>query len=579
MFDRNLLYALIISVVIVVAFQMYYQYAYPPPQKKRPVPTGVEEPPKPVPPQVKKEQPEPPPKPAPSSAAQPEQVKPEQPKVAEVRLKIDTPLYEAVVSSWGGKIVSFRLKKYRVNGNMGPDSDNLVNLDEPNGAHTGGPTILFTGRSADGRSAEFGDDGLGFAVDTPKGGVLKLDDPGQKKSISLRAKTPSGIAIVKTFHFSADLYSVGVAYELTNDSASDENYWITFPWRKTYKGENPKAQFNWNSAEMLINGELKDYYFKDIKGDEEPSGKVEWVALGDTYFMKSLAFADRPAQRVTLFKPEGEGYARVWIRYGSVDLPSKKPVTINLAAYLGPKEDDALHAAGHNLDKARVYSYNHVLDLMATYLMKFLKLCNEGTTVAGIKIPGTHNYGIDIIFLTILIKILFIPLSHKSMKSMKRMQDLQPQMAKIKEKFKDDKTAMNKATMDLFREHKVSPLGGCWPMFLQIPVFIALYQALSWAIELRHAPFMCVPSIYLCLNDLSAPDPYYVTPILMGGTMALQQWMTPSAGDPTQRKMMMLMPVFFTYIFLSFPSGLVLYWLVSNVLSIAQQYVTNRMAQ
>ena len=166
------------------------------------------------------------------------------------------------------------------------------------------------------------------------------------------------------------------------------------------------------------------------------------------------------------------------------------------------------------------------------------------------------------------------------------MQDLQPQLAKLREKFKDDKAAMNKATMDLFREQKVNPLGGCWPMFLQLPVFIALYQALSYAIELRHAPFLRLPHIF-CINDLSAPD--YVwqiseikfgpTPILMGVSMALQQWMTPSGGDPTQRKMMMVMPVVLTYVFLSMPSGLVLYWLISNVLSIGQQVITNRMAK
>ena len=162
---------------------------------------------------------------------------------------------------------------------------------------------------------------------------------------------------------------------------------------------------------------------------------------------------------------------------------------------------------------------------------------------------------------------------------MKRMQELQPQIAKLKEKYKDDKAALNKATMELFRENKANPLGGCWPMFLQLPVFIALYQALSYAIELRHAPFVCIPSIYLCINDLSAPDPYYVTPIIMGGTMVLQQWMTPSAGDPMQKEMMLLMPVIFTYMFLSFPSGLVLYWLVSNLLSVGQQVLTNRMTR
>jgi YidC/Oxa1 family membrane protein insertase len=158
------------------------------------------------------------------------------------------------------------------------------------------------------------------------------------------------------------------------------------------------------------------------------------------------------------------------------------------------------------------------------------------------------------------------------------MQELQPQLTKLKEKYKDDREQLNRATMELFKEHKVNPIGGCWPILLQLPVFIALYQALSYAIELRHASFVCIPSIYLCINDLSAPDPYYVTPVLMGASMALQQWLTPSAGDPMQRKMMMVMPLVLTYLFLSFPAGLVLYWLINNILSIGQQLVTNKMA-
>jgi YidC/Oxa1 family membrane protein insertase len=159
------------------------------------------------------------------------------------------------------------------------------------------------------------------------------------------------------------------------------------------------------------------------------------------------------------------------------------------------------------------------------------------------------------------------------------MQEIQPEIAKLREKFGNDKQALNKATMDLFKQYKVNPLGGCWPMFLQLPVFIALYQTLSYAIELRHAYFLCIPSIFLCIKDLSAPDPYYITPILMGGSMVLQQWMTPTTGDPMQKKMMLLMPVVFTYLFLTFPSGLVIYWLVSNVLSIGQQLITNKLPQ
>jgi len=182
----------------------------------------------------------------------------------------------------------------------------------------------------------------------------------------------------------------------------------------------------------------------------------------------------------------------------------------------------------------------------------------------------TRNYGVAIILLTFLIKIIFHPLSIKSFKSMKEMQRLQPMIKEIKEKYKNDKERMNKEVMELYKRYRVNPLGGCLPMLIQFPVFIALYNALLNSIELRHTPFI------LWIKDLSAKDPYYVTPIIMGVTMLIQQRMTPHTGDPTQEKIMYIMPIVFTIMFLNFPSGLVLYWLVNNILSIGQQYFINK---
>jgi YidC/Oxa1 family membrane protein insertase len=572
--DRNLILAIVLSVLIIVVFQYFFQaFSPPPPPKKVPAPTEAPGPavPTPVPaPAVPGDQPR---VTAPETAPLPSPVKPA-PEVAPVSIaketlvKIDTPKYEATISSKGARIVSFKLKDYRVS----MQSEELVNLFAPEGLDTSGPSIMFTRRDE-----TFNDASLSYNYDSPETSV-SLTEKGAKKSITFKTSTAAGIGIAKTFVFNSDNYDVGFSFTLSNNSNESRNYLITLPWRKAFE-EDAANRFSWNSVEILLNGELKDYYFKDIKGDEEPSGKVEWAGLGDVYFFKALIFGKNPAGKVTLFKPTKENVAEIWVRYGGVDIPQGQAVTTDLSLYLGPKERQALNAAGHDLSRALFYSNYKVLDVISEYLMIFLRFCNSGFEVAGIRIPGTHNYGWDIILLTILTKILFIPLTHKSMKSMKRMQDLQPQLAKLREKYKDDKAAMNKATMDLFREQKVNPLGGCWPMFLQLPVFIALYQALSYAIELRLAPFVCVPSIFLCINDLSAPDPYYVTPILMGGTMVLQQWMTPSGGDPTQKKMMLIMPVVFTYLFLSFPSGLVLYWLVSNVLSIGQQLITNKMAK
>ncbi len=196
-----------------------------------------------------------------------------------------------------------------------------------------------------------------------------------------------------------------------------------------------------------------------------------------------------------------------------------------------------------------------------------------------------HNYGVAIILVTVLIKLLFWPIAQKGMRSMKTMQKLQPKMAKLREKYADDRERLNQEMMQLYKTYKVNPLSGCLPMLLQIPVFFALYKVLLQTIELRHAPFM------LWINDLSAPDrlpigvdiPYLgglpVLTILMGASMYVQQMMTPATGDPTQQKVMKFLPLVFTFMFLNFASGLVLYWLVNNLLSIVQQYMINRQIQ
>ncbi|MBW2022977.1 MAG: YidC/Oxa1 family insertase periplasmic-domain containing protein, partial [Deltaproteobacteria bacterium] len=239
------------------------------------------------------------------------------------------------------------------------------------------------------------------------------------------------------------------------------------------------------------------------------------------------------------------------------------------ALFLGPRQLTVLKQFGKGLDKAVDFGWTNIIAKPLLYALRFFN-------------KYIHNYGVSIILLTILIKIIFWPLTHKSYKSMKEMQKLQPIMAKIKEKYKDNREQMNKEMMALYRTYKVNPMSGCLPMIIQIPVFFALYRILGKAIELRHAPFM------LWINDLSAPDrlfhfsfkipfmaPPYGIPVLtllMGASMYIQQKMTPTPGDPTQAKFMMFLPIIFTFMFINFPSGLVLYWLVNNILSIGQQY-------
>jgi YidC/Oxa1 family membrane protein insertase len=291
-------------------------------------------------------------------------------------------------------------------------------------------------------------------------------------------------------------------------------------------------------------------------------GQVTWTALADTYFAAVLMPQEPAGDAVMARRLEGDTF-EIGLRTPLTQGQAKQTVRV----YVGPKSQPLLEAADPSLDK--------LIDLgffspLARPMLQFLRLIN------GL----VHNYGVTIILTTLLIKIAFWPLTQTSYKSMQAMQKLQPKLKELQVVYKDDRQALNRAMMQLYREHKVNPMGGCLPMVLQIPVFFAFYNALLYAIELRHAPFICWDTelwwIGRGICDLSVYDPSYVTPVLMGITMFIQQKMTPTTGDPAQAKIMQFMPLIFLMFFLKAPAGLVIYWLVNNVLSIAQQMIINR---
>jgi YidC/Oxa1 family membrane protein insertase len=265
--------------------------------------------------------------------------------------------------------------------------------------------------------------------------------------------------------------------------------------------------------------------------------------------------------------PGGNGKASV-AAWNGIAVVSVEAVPVDgqagFSVYTGPKEREALAQAGHELDRAVDFGW---FWFIAIPLLQALRALH------GL----TGNYGIAIIVLTTLVKVATIPLTQTTIRNMREMQKIQPQMTKLRERFKDDAAELQKEMMELYRRHRVNPFSGCLPMLLQLPIFVGLYNALLHAIELRHAPFA------LWIQDLSAPDRLPVVgfgipvlTLLMGASMVLQTWLSPQQGDPTQQRMMMLMPLVFTFMFINFPAGLVLYWLVNNVLSIAQQYVMLR---
>jgi YidC/Oxa1 family membrane protein insertase len=242
-----------------------------------------------------------------------------------------------------------------------------------------------------------------------------------------------------------------------------------------------------------------------------------------------------------------------------VEIAAGERAEVAYTLYLGPKDRDYLGSVGESAKGAVNYGWFSVLALPILKILTFTH-------------GFTGNYGVDIIILSLFLKILFTPLTHKSQKSMKEMQKIQPELKKLQQKYKGDKQRLNKEMMELYRRRKVNPFGGCLPMLIQLPVFLALYRALLGSIELRHSPFI------LWIQDLSAKDPTFITPLLMGGSMYIQQKMTMTmpTADSAQAKMMTLMPIFLTFIFLNFLAGLVLYWLVTNILTIGHQAYINR---
>ncbi|MGA1120748.1 MAG: YidC/Oxa1 family insertase periplasmic-domain containing protein, partial [bacterium] len=290
---------------------------------------------------------------------------------------------------------------------------------------------------------------------------------------------------------------------------------------------------------------------------------AEWFGVEDQFFLNAVR-AESPIRFAYFRSAAALVDQRSMLRpyFGArlplVSLQPDRQIESNFRAYFGPKLEDEMLKFGHNLRESNAM----FLETLAAPLLTLLHWI----------FGYVGNYGIAIIILTIIVRLLLFPLTYKGMKGMKRMQQLAPRMKKIQEKYKDNREKLNQEMMELYRKNKVNPLGGCLPLLLQIPVFIALYSALSGAVELRHAPFM------LWLSDMSAPDGLGITPILMGVSLYFQQKLTPTAAtmDPMQQKIMQYLPLVFTIFTFTFPAGLTLYWLTSNLLSIAQQQFLNR---
>jgi len=399
-----------------------------------------------------------------------------------------------------------------------------------------------------------------------------IDASQEAKTVGFSRTSSQGLTMVKTYTFRPGTYEIGLEVRVKNLSGQAAGEHLTVSLRNSFK-ETDASRYTFSGPAAFIDGELREIARKEIAKEGSYSGVISWVATQDQYFASAIIPEKTEKAGLNLTLSPDHILQNTYVDPAGPVVPNTER-SYQYKLYFGPKSLGALRTVGSNLGKMLDFGFFDVLAKPLLYVMNAIYRF----------IP---NYGIAIIMITIVVKLLFWPLSNKSYQSMSQMKKLQPKMAEIRAKYKNDKKMMNQELMNLYKVYKVNPLGGCLPMVLQIPVFFAFYKMLYQAIELRHAPF------FLWINDLSAPDrlfdfavkvplmsPPYGIPVLtliMGASMFLQQKMSPPPGDPAQAKMMMFMPIFFTFIFINFPSGLVLYWLVNNILSIAQQhYITKK---
>lgn len=385
--------------------------------------------------------------------------------------------------------------------------------------------------------------------------TLTLDETTPTGKIVMHLQH-EGVDVLREFTFHYETYLIEIETRIAAPEYADQNLNYMVLWGPSLGGEvsSHTDHFVFTGATTFLNNERVETPADSFADRIDHRGDLEWTAFQNKYFAAAMIPGPGIESAVTLKETvDGKENLYVGLNYQSV----QSAVSASHFLYVGTKELSLLEKTGHKL--MRLLDYGWLGNKFAFLVKPLLKVLHYFYSV-------TQNYGWSIIFLTICIKIIFFPLTHKSFKSMKGMQKIQPYVKVIQERNKKDRQKMNEELMELYKKHRVNPLGGCLPMLLQIPVFIALYHALFFSIELHGAPF------FGWIQDLSAADPYYVTPVLMGATMFLQQKMTPSIGDPMQQKIMLFLPIVFTFLFMTFPAGLVIYWTVNNLLTVAQQY-------
>ena len=467
---------------------------------------------------------------------------------------VNTDVLQVTIDTLGGDIVEVQLLQH------------FTAMPDDNGAPF---TIL--NRSADSlyvaQSGLIGENGTDTAEGRPEFATSSSSyNIGMSDSINVDLTlNQNGVKIVKRFEFSAGDYSIGVKYLINNLTAE--------PWQANFYGQirrDSKPPLVTSSGGVMpflgaaIREEDKNYAKYDFGDMEDESVRATiqggWVAMVQHYFVSAWVPPTEDKNVFSLRKRSGKDLYLMDYTGQRISVAPGGSGEYRAQFYVGPKDQERLARLADYLDLTIDYGF---LWMVAKPLFAGLKMIQS----------FVGNWGWSIILLTLVIKIALYPLSAASLKSMAKMRNLQPEMARLKELYGDDRQKMSQELMGLYKKEKVNPAGGCFPMLLQMPVFLALYWVLLESVEIRHSPWI------FWIQDLSAKDPLFVLPILMGASMMLMQKLQPMPTDPMQAKVMQFLPIVFTFFFMIFPAGLVLYWTVNNLLSMAQQWFVNRQLQ
>jgi|KBSSwiStaDraftv2_1062776.scaffolds.fasta_scaffold39498_2 YidC/Oxa1 family membrane protein insertase len=557
----------IIAAMLMAGLLMVYQFMFVKPEPQQTAPPGkkAEAPVSPGsnPPAAST--------PGPVPATSPPPAK-EIPRPPERMVVVDTPLYRAEVGSNGGEIKTWVLR-YR-----GEKPLVVAGLTGSEGLEVG--------------RAGAPPQPVAFSIEPQ---ALKLTKENPAGTLTLAGGDGFGLEVKETLGFHADSYVVEQSIKVENRHSVAQSAEIILPWRAPVEwpkelGEKFQGQHPIRTVRLAGGSVIRE----DVHSVAERRAEGSWIALESEWYLAALIpqgsgwhLSERKISQNVPGQAKPRELVQIEVR---TTLPVLEPGQAwegKVTIYVGPKEHARLKGVGAGLEKSIYFggfplpqSYGGLpMEWLAVPIMALINIFHA----------YSGNYGVAIILLTIITKVLFFPLTLKSMTSMKAMQTLQPQINALRSKYKSDPQRLQRETMELYRANKVNPLGGCLPMVVQIPIFYALYVALSVSVEMQNAPFICFgrlpkwmpllggQDLWIC--DLAAYDPTYILPLLMGASMFVQQKMQPVMGDPRQAKMMLFMPVLFTFMFLNLPSGLVLYWTLSNVFQIAQQKYMERGAK